>query len=114
MPMRNERSAPRFDPTKPRELVRYFKDLEDHFQRCAVIDLANQKWWALHYVSVEIADLWESLTDWTAATTWDLVKDAVKKRYPASQTTRRHTHHELLTLIRDRAHKDFSSVTEWR
>jgi hypothetical protein len=62
MPMRNERSAPHFDPTKPRELVRYFEDLEDQFQRCGIIDLADQKRWALRYVSVEIADLWESLT----------------------------------------------------
>ncbi|KAJ8582519.1 hypothetical protein M405DRAFT_750128 [Rhizopogon salebrosus TDB-379] len=114
MPMCNERSAPRFDPKKPRELVRYFEDLEDQFQQCGVIDLANQKWWALRYVSVEIADLWESFTDWMAATTqWDLVKDVVKKRYPVSQTTRRHTHHKLLTLVHDRARKDFSSVTEW-
>jgi hypothetical protein len=114
MPMHNERSAPRFNPTKPRELVHYFEDLsEDQFQWCAVIDLADQKWWVLHYVLVEIADLWESLTDWTAATTWDLVKDTVKKCYSASQTMRRHTHHKLLMLICDRACKDFSSITEW-
>src|SRR5208282_3121666 len=33
MPMRNERSAPVFDSTKPRELPRFFADLESLFTR---------------------------------------------------------------------------------
>ncbi|OAX33449.1 hypothetical protein K503DRAFT_786483 [Rhizopogon vinicolor AM-OR11-026] len=113
MPMCNECSAPTFDPSRPRELVHYFEDLDDQFQQCGVIDLTNKNRWALHYVSIEIADLWESLAEWTTAATWDQIKDAVKKHYPVSQTTQRHTHHKLLTLIRDRAHNEFNSITEW-
>jgi hypothetical protein len=43
MPMRNERSVPLFDPTRPRELVHYLEDLEDHFAWCTIGDLVDRK-----------------------------------------------------------------------
>ena len=113
MPMRNERSAPTFDPSKPRELVRYFEDLEDHFSRCTINNLGERKRWTLRYVSIEVADLWESLDEWATAATWEEIKTAVQARYPASRTERRHTHQELLTLVREHARKELESVTEW-
>ena len=64
-------------------------------------------------MSIEVADLWESLDEWATAATWEEIKTAVQARYPASRTERRHTHQELLTLVRERARKELESVTEW-
>ena len=111
--MRNERSVPSFDPTRPRELVRYLEDLEDHFTRCAIADLDDRKKWTLKYVPMRVADLWESLPEWTAAKDWATLKTAVQKRYPASTDTQRFTYQELLRLVRERSRKEITSITEW-
>ena len=36
MPLRNERTAPTFDSSKPRELPHFFKDLEQLFKRAGL------------------------------------------------------------------------------
>src|SRR6202790_3626460 len=40
MPSRGDRSAPKFDPKQPRELRRYFSDLDTHFARAGITDAA--------------------------------------------------------------------------
>jgi hypothetical protein len=81
MPMCNEQSVPSFDLTRLRELVCYFEDLEDHFSHCTITDLANRKKLMLKYVPMQVADLWESLSEWTSATDWATLKTAIQKCY---------------------------------
>jgi len=43
MPARGERAAPSFDTTKPRELVRFFEELEYLFARADLKDETEKK-----------------------------------------------------------------------
>jgi hypothetical protein len=65
MPIRGERSAPTFDPSSPNDITRYFKQLETLFARCMVQDDNDKKQHATSYVSSEVADTWEALTEFT-------------------------------------------------
>ena len=113
MPMCTEKAAPSFNPDKPRELIRYLQDLEDHFARCAINDLDERRKWALRYVPLDVADLWEGMPDWAKATNWDALKVVMQKRYPASTDTQRFTYQELLRLVRERSRQEITSITEW-
>ena len=50
MPMRNECAAPTFDSSKPRELSRYFEDLEQLMRRATIASEEEKKQQVLHYV----------------------------------------------------------------
>jgi hypothetical protein len=65
MPIRGERSAPTFDPTSPNDITRFFRQLETLFARCTVADDTEKKQHATSYVSSEVADSWEALTEFT-------------------------------------------------
>ena len=65
MPVRGDRSAPRFDPKQPRELRRYFADLEFAFGRASVTDETEQKKHATRYVDVDTSELWETLPEFS-------------------------------------------------
>jgi hypothetical protein len=43
MPARGDRSAPQFDPKQPRELRRYFADLDFHIGRAAAMTDEEKK-----------------------------------------------------------------------
>jgi hypothetical protein len=50
MPMHNERAAPTFDSFKPRELSRYFEDLEQLIKHAPISDQQDMKKQVLCYV----------------------------------------------------------------
>ncbi|KAJ7656576.1 hypothetical protein B0H17DRAFT_1163367 [Mycena rosella] len=80
MPARGDRNAPTFDSTKPRELPRYFSDLEFHFTRCTITDTAEKKSHATRFLSVRDQDAWEALAEFTTDTnTYADFKSAVLK-----------------------------------
>ena len=90
MPARGDRSAPRFDPQQPRELRRYFADLDFAFTRAAIAERAEMKKQACRYVDVDTADLWESISEYAnqQSTYEDFVK-AVHALYPGSEEERK-------------------------
>ncbi|KAJ7708097.1 hypothetical protein B0H17DRAFT_917168 [Mycena rosella] len=61
LPARGDCNTPTFDSTKPRELPRYFSDLEFHFTRCTITDAAEKKSHATRFLSVRDQDAWEAL-----------------------------------------------------
>ncbi|KAJ7148917.1 hypothetical protein C8R46DRAFT_826294, partial [Mycena filopes] len=80
MPARGDRNAPQFDSTKPRELHRYFTDLEFHFTRANVTDSTEKKRHATRFLSVDDQDVWESLAQFgDPAKSYDEFKAAVLK-----------------------------------
>ncbi|KAJ7900842.1 hypothetical protein B0H13DRAFT_2275275 [Mycena leptocephala] len=52
MPSRGDRNAPTFESTKPRELPRYFSDLEYQFTRCNITDNDEKKSHATRFLSI--------------------------------------------------------------
>ena len=75
MPIRGERSAPTFDEKKPKDLARYFDQLETLFARCQIATDADKKRYAVSFLESDVADSWEALPEYTqAATTFDQFK----------------------------------------
>ncbi|KAJ7455161.1 hypothetical protein FB451DRAFT_1049110 [Mycena latifolia] len=100
MPARGDRNAPTFDSSKPRELPRYFSDLEFHFTRCNITDAAEMKSHATRFLSVRDQDAWEALTEFiTDGTTYADFKSAVLKLYPGTDADRKYSLADLDVLI---------------
>ncbi|KAH9475463.1 hypothetical protein JR316_0012574 [Psilocybe cubensis] len=103
MPARGDRSAPSFDPTKPRELCRYFSDLEFLFSISNVTDDTEQKKHAVRYVSLDVADIWETLPEFTnPLKNYQSFKAAVMDLYPDANDAYRYTMSDMDLLIGNR------------
>jgi hypothetical protein len=104
MPARGDRSAPRFDPQQPRELRRYFADLDFAFTRAAIAERAEMKKQACRYVDVDTADLWESISEYAnqQSTYEDFVK-AVHALYPGSEEERKWSVADMDKLVGERS-----------
>jgi hypothetical protein len=104
MPSRGDRNAPKFDSTKPRELPRFFSDLEYLFMRCNITDDAETKSHATRFLTVCDADAWEGLDEFTTATaTYQEFKDAVLALYPGTAAGKKYSLADLDTLVGARA-----------
>ncbi|CAK5272577.1 unnamed protein product [Mycena citricolor] len=99
MPARGARGAPEFDSKQPRELPRYFSDLEFHFTAANITDPQEKKRQAIRYLSFEDAKLWESLDSFSPGIGYDAFKAAVAKLYPRTDADRRYALADLHTLI---------------
>ena len=113
MPFRREPTAPIFDPSQPRSLLRYFEDLEELFSRCGIHDLEDRKKWTLRYVPIEVADFWELLPGWTGAVDWTSLKRNVAARYPACDDEHRYRFADLVALADSQMNQEISSIEQW-
>jgi len=76
MPVRGERSAPTFDKTKPRELLRFFDELEYLFERAQLTDSSDRKKQLLRYVDVDTEQIWRTFPE------FKLEDNRPKRSYP--------------------------------
>ncbi|TFK31051.1 hypothetical protein BDQ12DRAFT_761515, partial [Crucibulum laeve] len=103
MPARGDRGAPTFDANSPRQLNRFFTDIEYLFESCAVTENAAKKSHALRYLDVDDASLWQTLAEYEAAGdagSWNLFKQAVYALYPGSEDASRYTVADMRDLVR--------------
>ena len=98
MPARGDRNAPRFDPTKPRELTLFFSDLEYHFARIPITDEQKQKDHARRYVDCDTSDLWESLPEYNVTITYEDYKTAIRILYPSANKEHKWSMSDLTSL----------------
>ena len=100
MPARGDRSAPTFDPMKPQELKCYFEDLEFLFTAANVTDDGEKKRHTVRYVAVELADIWETLSEYADnAKSYVQFKAAIHELYPDADDKYRYTLGDLDLLI---------------
>ncbi|CAK5279040.1 unnamed protein product, partial [Mycena citricolor] len=99
MPARGARGAPEFDPSKPRELPRFFTDLEYHFGLASIADAQERKRHALRFLPFDEAELWESLDSFAAPHNYDAWKAEVLKLYPGTDSDRKYATSDLHALI---------------
>jgi hypothetical protein len=100
MPARGDRNAPQFDSQKPRELPRYFSDLQYLFMCAQVTDSTEKKQHTPRFLTVEDQDIWETLDEFTDATkTYDEFKRAVLNLYPGTDADRKYSLADLDALI---------------
>jgi hypothetical protein len=75
---RGHGSAPKFTPDVPRELQRYFKELELLFGPAQIADNAEKKKHACQYVDIDTADLWEAIPEFDGTKTFNDFKSERK------------------------------------
>ncbi|KAJ7244845.1 hypothetical protein C8J57DRAFT_1038457, partial [Mycena rebaudengoi] len=113
MPARGDRNAPQFESQKPRELQRYFTDLEFHFMRAAVTDSTEKKQHATRFLSVDDQDIWESLPEFKPVKLYAEFKAAVLKLYPGNDTDRKYSLADLDALIGEYARVGILSKSDY-
>jgi len=89
MPARGHRTAPTFSSDQPRELRRYFQELNNLFTDSQIVDDQTKKSYACRYLDVDSAELWESLLEYQATSTYVQFVEAVYKLYPGSEDERK-------------------------
>jgi hypothetical protein len=127
MPARGERAAPSFDNTKPRELVRFFEELEYLFTRADLKDETEKKKHLLRYVDFDIEQIWKTFPEFSDATkTYLHFKAAILIHYPDASGDYVYSLRDMDLLIGERQrlgisntvdladyHLKFLAITSW-
>jgi len=83
MPARGHATAPKFISSQPRELPRYFNELNNLFQDANITDEGIKKAQACRYVNIDESELWQVLPEYTN-NSYDEWKKAVLTLYPGA------------------------------
>ncbi|KAF7795692.1 hypothetical protein EIP86_006857 [Pleurotus ostreatoroseus] len=113
MPGRKEKQAPTFEADQPRELKRYFEDLELLLDRCKIADDRKRKDYARLYVPIAVSDIWENLPEYIDATSYDDFKKRILKLYPGSEDDRRYSRADLLELVLRTSQTGVGTLDSW-
>lgn len=127
MPARGERSAPTFDKSKPRELIRFFEELEYLFTRAALTSESEKKKHVLRYVEFDVEQIWKTFPEYADATKhYADFKAAILVHYPDASGDYVYSLRDMDLLIGERQrlgistttdlsdyHLNFISITSW-
>jgi hypothetical protein len=127
MPSRGERSAPSFDPDKPRELSRFFDELERLFANIGTLTDKEKKKEAIRYVDYDVEVVWKILPEYADQTkTYDNFRDAILVHYPDATGDYVYSPNDMERLIGDyqrfginsdsdlqKFHLKFLAITTW-
>ena len=113
MPARGEHAAPAFDKEKPRELVRFFEELEYLFTRADLEDEVQKKKHVLRYVEFEVEQIWKSFPEYSdPAKTYLDFKAAILVHYPDASGDYVYSLRDMDQLIRERQRIGISNTTD--
>jgi len=113
MPARGERAAPTFDQTKPRELTRFFEELEYLFDRAALADETEKKKHLLRYVDFEVEQVWKSFPEFSDVTKSYLhFKAAILVHYPDASGDYVYSLRDMDLLIGERQRVGISNTVD--
>src|SRR5882762_5891247 len=103
MPARFDRLAPRFDPSRPQELRRYFADLTEYLTQANIKEEQEKKRYACRYVEIDTEELWTSLLEYSdrAKSFSDFVL-AIYRLYPGSDGQRQWLVADMERLVEER------------
>jgi hypothetical protein len=111
MPLNGDRGAPSFNPDRPSELSRFFRQLEALFIRCGITSDVEKKDYVISYVDASLADLWEGIPSFKSdANTYDEFKAAILDCY--SDHDRKYNVSDLDMLIGERQRLGIRSLNE--
>jgi len=127
MPARGEHAAPTFDRTKPRELIRFFEELEYLFTRASLEQESEKKKHVLRYVDFEVEQIWKTFPEYSdPAKTYLEFKAAILVHYPDASGDYVYSLRDMDLLIGERQrigisntadladyHLKFLSITTW-
>jgi hypothetical protein len=112
MPPRGHGSAPKFTPDVPRELQRYFKELELLFGPAQVVDDMEKKKHTCRYVDIDMADLWEAIPEFDVTKTFDEFKSTIFKLYPGSESECKWTIADMDKLVGEQLRMGILDVSD--
>ncbi|KAF8228082.1 hypothetical protein L208DRAFT_1489604, partial [Tricholoma matsutake] len=104
MPARGHSTSLKFNPKQPRELRKYFEELEFLFLTCGITDQDLKKKHTCRYVDIDSCELWESLPEYQPGTSFNAFRIAVHKFYPRSEDECKYSILDMDTLIREQLH----------
>ena len=111
MPLKGDRGAPTFNPDRPSELSRFFRQLEALFLRSGITSNEEKKDYVISYIDASLADLWEGIPSLKSSTgTYDEFKTAVLECY--MDNDRKYNVSDLDMLIGERQHLGIHSLNE--
>ena len=113
MPTRGERAAPTFDKSKPRELVRFFDDLELLFTRALIASETEKKKFVVYYVDFETEQTWRALPEFSDNNKlYNDLKDEILKHYPDATGDYVYSIRDMDMLIGERQRIGFNNSNE--
>ncbi|KAG6904329.1 hypothetical protein DXG01_010894, partial [Tephrocybe rancida] len=133
MPPRGHSSAPAFNAKDPRELNRYFDEIEIMLNTCEITDDAERKRHATRYVDYDTVEQWRSLPEYqprrirqvpaqppaTGMTeeeqeqTYEMWKGAVINLYPGAAEEHRYSLADLDRLVHNNSLNHLQSIAEF-
>ncbi|KAJ7310770.1 hypothetical protein DFH08DRAFT_627542, partial [Mycena albidolilacea] len=100
MPARNDRMAPIFDSQAPRELRRYFTDLDFLLSRSCITDDTGKKLHTTRYLAFDDQELWESVPEFSdPSVSFDQFTTAIFRLYPEADPDRRYSIADIDALV---------------
>ena len=102
MPAKGHSTAPKFSADQPRELRRYFEELDNLFAGAAITDDQTKKSQACRYLDFESADLWQNIPTFAAGSTYDNWKEELYKLYPGAEADKKYTVADMDKLVGER------------
>ena len=113
MPARGERAAPTFDTSKPRELIRFFEELEYLFTCASLEEESEKKKHVLCYVEFDVEQIWKTFPEYSDPTeTYTAFKNAILVHYPDASGDNVYSLHDMDLLIGERQHLGISTTTD--
>ena len=113
MPARGERAAPTFDTSKPRELIRFFEELEYLFTRASLEEESEKKKHVLRYVEFDVEQIWKTFPEYSDPTkTYTAFKNAILVHYPDASGDYVYSLRDMDLLIGERQRLGISTTTE--
>jgi len=113
MPARGDRGAPTFDPSKPRELKRYFSELEFNFSAATVSDDDKKKRHTTRYVNIDVANIWETLSEFRNANkTYLDFKKSIQELYPNADEEYKYSMADMDLLIGNRNRQGIHTLSD--
>jgi hypothetical protein len=113
MPARGERAAPSFDKSKPRELIRFFEELEYLFERAALAQETEKKKHVIRYVDFEVEQIWKTFPEFTDPTkSYKEFKAAILVHYPDASGDYVYSLRDMDIIIGERQRLGISNTIE--
>jgi len=127
MPMRGERTAPKFDTTRTRELPRFFEDIERLINRANITIEKDKKKQVVYYADFDTEQLWINLPEFEdPASTYGDFKNAIMEHYPEAAGDFLYSIRDIdlltgerqrlgITSVKDLSdyHLQFMTITSW-
>ena len=112
MPSSTSASAPKFDSSKPRNLPRYFREVELLLDAAQIFDAQQRKEHTKRYLESHDYEIWDSLPEARAPHSYESFKEAVIDSYPGAESSRKYNLIDAVRLSDKRKQKGISTTSE--